>query len=517
MRKLRFPLNIQTFATQNTKIISDNTATYGKRMSETEANAYYDKTLKDALYEEYSFEQYFDTITLPKNNGKTMKLRKSGRYVTNGEPLVEGVVPKEDEPMSTFWYSVSLDDWGGYISYTDQVDIYSLDSGESTRLQRNQGNAVGELFQLKARDILYSTTNHWFATPVSNGADNPAGLTLTSLDSARKSCGSFNLNDLRKIKAFLRRNHVKGYSGKEYVILISPEIESDLLDLSKNEKKFTFVEITNYQNGEPIMDGEIGRWNGFRFVVDNGITETATVTVGGATKHIHGVVILGKYRGEKGAKIVKLEGYGNPETIVKPLGSAGTNDPLNQKGTIGWKCLGWGGVVLYDEAVMLYECVADQIVGDFTAEDYEANETARPAFIGGYDKNGDAITPVDKIMVNGGAKVDGFIFTVKEAYNGKATATLGRYVIKGTDDLTFVKALLTKDFGDTYGKSGSPASINLYTTASCATAYTESSVGSGHLNADTTVYVKKVVVDKQAIIDDLTDRVEDLETAENNG
>lgn len=330
-RGLLFPLNIQTFAETNTKIISANTATYAKRMDETEAYAYYDKTLKDAIYEEYSFMKYFDTITLDKNNGKKMKFRKSGRYVTNGEPLVEGVVPKEDEPMSTYSYEVSLGDFGGYITFTDDLDLYSLDSGESTRLQRNQGYAVGELFELKSRNILYSTGNKWFATPLSSGADNPSGLTLTTLKTARESCGKFNLNDARKIKTFLRRNHVAGYEGKDYVWLISPEIESDLLDLSKNDKKFTFVEIKNYQNGEEIMDGEIGRWNGFRFVVDNGITEVYKYTSSGTEYHVHGTIILGKYRGEKGAKIVKLEGEGAPKTYLKDLGSSGTNDQSTKK------------------------------------------------------------------------------------------------------------------------------------------------------------------------------------------
>lgn len=489
-------LNLQMFATTNTNIISANTATYGKRMSETEAYAYYDKTLKDAIYNEYTLEKYADTITLPQNNGKTMKFRKSGKYVTNDEPLVEGIRPKEDEPMSTFWYSVSIDDFGGYITFTDDLDLYTLDSGESTRLQRNQGYAVGELFQKKARDIYYSTTNRWFATPLSSGADNPSGLVLNgSLEDARQSCGSFNLNDARKIKAFLRRNNVSPYDGKDYVWLISPEIESDLLDLAKNNAKFTFVEIANYSKGEVIMDGEIGRWNGFKFVVDNSITETYSYTSSGTTKHIHGTIILGKYRGEKGTKLVKLEGYGEPKTFIKPLGSSGTEDPINQKGSIGWKCKGWGGVVLYDEAVLMYECVADAIVGDFTATDVENREKARSSFVGGYDKDGSAITKSDKDTINGG-KVTGYILTVKEAYNGKAQGLVARYIINGTDDLTNAIADIEALTPYQETKTVDSASVTktfIYSNVGCSTAYTETSVGSGHLEADTTVYVKKNV------------------------
>lgn len=498
---MRKRLNLQMFASTATKIISDNTATYGKKMSETEAYAYYDKTLKDALYEEYSLEKYADVVTLPKNNGKTMKFRKSGKYVTNKEPLVEGVRPKEDEPMATFWYQVSIDDFGGYITYSDDLDIYSLDSGESTRLQRNQGYAVGEMFQEKARDIFYSTTNRWFATPVdANGADDPSSLALTgSIDDARKSAGSFNLNDARKIKAFLRRSKVSPYDGKDYVWLISPEIESDLLDLAKNNKKFTFVEIANYSKGEVILDGEIGRWNGFKFVVDNAITSTYSYTSSGTTKYIHGTIILGKYRGEKGTKLVKLAGYGDPETIIKPLGSSGTEDPINQKGSIGWKCKGWGGVVLYDEAVLMYECVADRIVGDVTAQDLEDTEKNRSSFVGGYDKDGTAITKAytERNSMNFN-KVEGYILTIKEAYGGKAQGVVARYVINknstdaGKEDLAvaFADIANNADYFETKTvDSQSVTKTFVYTNVACTTEATSSTT----ITEDTVMYVKKKV------------------------
>lgn len=33
------------------------------------------------------------------------------------------------------------------------------------------------------------------------------------------------------------------------------------------------------------------------------------------------------------------EGGGKPKIIVKPKGSAGTSDPLDQRSTIGWKAM----------------------------------------------------------------------------------------------------------------------------------------------------------------------------------
>ena len=154
-------LNIQLFATKNL----NPTATFGKRLNETNAHEYFDMTLEDALYEEYNFFKYFDEVTQPKNKGKKMGFRRSGKYVLRDSDyeLSEGVVPDEDSPMETYEYEISLKNFGGYITFSDEVDVYSIDQGESTRLQRNQGYAVGELFQEKAYTILKSSTNHWFA------------------------------------------------------------------------------------------------------------------------------------------------------------------------------------------------------------------------------------------------------------------------------------------------------------------------------------------------------------------
>ena len=48
---------------------------------------------------------------------------------------------------------------------------------------------------------------------------------------------------------------------------------------------------------------------------------------------VYGTIIIGK--GAYG--VVDVAGKSKPETIIKPLGSAGAADPLNQRATVGWK------------------------------------------------------------------------------------------------------------------------------------------------------------------------------------
>jgi N4-gp56 family major capsid protein len=474
MNKL-FTLDIQRFAKD--VVNSQNAATYAKRMSETEAHTYYDMTLKDALYENYNAEKYFDTVTLPPNHGKKMRFRKSGKYVTNGQPLVEGVVPEEDKPMETYEYEVSLQSFGGYIKFTDELDLFSIDKGESTRLQRNQGYAVGDLFQDKARNILLSSKNVWFA-----GATAEEMADVKSLSAGYEVCKRFDLDDLRKIKVFLNRTKVKPYEGGDYVMIISPEVESDIMSLAKSDDKFSFIELSAYtQNTKPLMDGEIGRWNNFRFVRDNMIKEVATSTNGS----IHGCIILGKYNNEKGAKLVKLAGAGAPKTILKPLESGGANEnPLNQVGSIGWKCHGWGGTILYSEAVMVYYCLADAVASEF-------DNKVRDSFVGGYDNEGNAIARTAEPVYANNNKFTAKLLTIKVSVSDTAVATIGRYVVNTNAE---VKAILDK-------LADNEELINHYTTASdkvvfyaqegCTSAYPTSE--EGDVTADVTVFVEKVI------------------------
>lgn len=465
-------MNIQMFAATSTEIKSANTATFGKKLSEAELKPYYDGVLKPAIYETFTLEKYTDTVTIPQNVGKTITFRYSGKYVTNGEPLVEGVRPKEDEPMSTYEMQLTLQDWGGYITFTDQVDIYSLDKGESTRLQKNQGYAVGELFRKKTRDIFYSSRNRWFA-----GVDVS---TVTSLEDARSKVGAFNLEDLNNIRAWLVRNDIKPYEGSHYLVLISPEVTATLLSLEKNNDKFTFVEVANYmQNEKAVYDGEIGKWGRFRFVEDPAIVGITSASDG---KEVHGCLVLGKKGDEKGVKITKLAGKGNPESFPKAPGSSGTNDPINQIGSIGWKVMGWGGAVLYSEAVMVYECLANEV-----ASKLEPNQNEH--FLREFKNDGtvDTAKSDDNLMLNGNSAFTGYVLNLVQAYDGKATGVVARYITTG--EQTAVQALLDafaedKQHINDYAVDGE---ITFYSNKECTLEYT-----AAKLTADTKVYLKKI-------------------------
>ena len=73
---------------------------------------------------------------------------------------------------------------------------------------------------------------------------------------------------------------------------------------------------------------------------------------GASDAEVHGTIIYGQdFAGD-----VALEGSGdNVQMIIKPLGSSGTEDPLDQRGTMGWKVKGYTATILQDSYIVRIE------------------------------------------------------------------------------------------------------------------------------------------------------------------
>jgi len=112
--------------------------------------------------------------------------------------------------------------------------------------------------------------------------------------------------------------------AQAYIGIVSPDTTFDLQD------ETGWVPVEKYSAAMKIMDGEVGKLGDVRFI------ETPNAKVfegeGASSIDVHGTIIMG------------MEAYGVSrisgaalQNIVKPLGSGGTDDPLNQRGTTGWK------------------------------------------------------------------------------------------------------------------------------------------------------------------------------------
>ena len=111
-----------------------------------------------------------------------------------------------------------------------------------------------------------------------------------------------------------------------------------------------------YPSGTANQTKIVFRWQPDATVTNNwttGNTCKIVPTGGGNSVPVHATIVYG----QNAFGCVKLGGKGKPnfQIIVKPLGSAGATDPLNQRGTIAWKVPFFATAVLQDDFICRLE------------------------------------------------------------------------------------------------------------------------------------------------------------------
>lgn len=299
----------------------------------TKPSAYYDKALLAVLRQtEFGFDRFAQKKSIPKGNGRTVNWRKLGKLAPALTPLTEAITPDGNTASKTN-ITGTVEQYGDYMAFSDRVDFEEIDpiiEGYTVE----QGYQAKETLDIIVRDILSAGTNVFYP----NGKLTRASLASTD---------TFKFVDARKIVKFFKKNHVKPVSGNDYVAYVSPDTAFDMMDTPEFQKRM------EYGNDiKPIMDNEIGRLYQVRYMEVTNATVFPDAAATG-TLDVHAAIFIGR----NAFGTTEIEGQGNVKTIVKGLGSAGTQDPLDQRQTIGWKVNAFGAVRLEELAIARYEHV----------------------------------------------------------------------------------------------------------------------------------------------------------------
>jgi N4-gp56 family major capsid protein len=277
-----------------------------------EMKTYYDKKLLSRLVPNHVFGQFGQKRPIPKGGGKTIEFRQFTSLSPATTPLTEGVTPAGNS-LNVLAKTATVAQYGDYIEISDVLDLTAIDPvlDETAELL---GEQAAETLDVIIRDILAAGTNVQYAAGRADRASIAAGDNLT-------------VDEIRKAVRTMKRNKVKPVDGQNYVAFVEPGAVYDLQSDPKWE------EAAKYAGSKQIFTGEIGRLYGVRFI------ETPLAPVfsgqGAGGIDVYATIIIGK----DAYGIVDVAGSGAVQNIVKPHGSAGTADPLNQRATSGWKAL----------------------------------------------------------------------------------------------------------------------------------------------------------------------------------
>ena len=265
---------------------------------------------------------------IPVGNTGTIKFRKYGELAVNTTALTEGETPAGTSATVSDITAVAL--WyGDYMTYSDQVTIESPDP-VLTELTEVLSEQAGQSVDTLDRNVLVAGTNVMFADANSPKTNAETG-DIVATDVIDSTTLTNAIADLRSSNAKYITNFVSPDAGYLttpvapcFVGIIHPMISAQLKAISG------FSPVEQYANKGDVMPNEIGKYDRVRFVestmayVDEG--------VGGGGEDVYSTLIFGK----DAYGITSIQGNAM-KMIVKQLGSSGSADPLNQRGTIGWK------------------------------------------------------------------------------------------------------------------------------------------------------------------------------------
>ena len=260
---------------------------------------------------------------IPANSGEVIKFRRYGNLTAATTALTEGVTP-DGSQLSITDVTATPAQYGDFVTLTDKLQFTTLDP-LMTETAEILGDQAGDTLDQLARDVMLAGTTVQYASTAAARTDITASMKLTAAE-VREAVRTLQTNNAKPITDMV--DPTDSYNttpiGRCYIGIISPKT---LYDLKSDS---AFVPVQKYPSQANVMEDEQGAVDDVRFVL---ATNAKVYTGGGSgSVDVHGTLIMGK--NFYGTTRISGQALKN---IIKPLGSAGTSDPLDQRSTSGWK------------------------------------------------------------------------------------------------------------------------------------------------------------------------------------
>lgn len=291
-----------------------------------EVNNFYDRTLLRRAVALFTHNKWGQVRDIPKNGGtNTIKFRRYANLSAATTPLSEGTAPGGSQ-LSTTEVTATVAQYGDFVTLTDVVQFETPDAILMEAAEILGDQAADTLDQL-TRDILAAGTSVIYSDVSVNAARiDVASTDIITVTIIKKAVRTLKTNLARKVSKMV--NASTGYATTPlqpcFVGICHPNTTYTIKGLSG------FKSVETYAANTALMEGEIGAVDEVRFVET---TNSKVFTgLGAAGIDVYGTLIVGT--DAYGVSRISGEAMKN---IVKPLGSAGTADPLDQVSTSGWK------------------------------------------------------------------------------------------------------------------------------------------------------------------------------------
>jgi N4-gp56 family major capsid protein len=292
---------------------------------------YYDREFIKVAAPLLIYDMFGDRAQIPNNSSNTMVVNKVAKLGTlEGSPISEGVTPN-GQNFTTTRLEKSFNQYGGYAITTDRLQEETV-NGITSEFNRILGEQAGETMNIVCRDDLLGSTNVRYAGAAANR--DALGAATTSNTAEADLSFIYESFFTEKVKPFRPMTNGSPNTStvptRESFPVIVPVGAIGMLEGMDDGNGNTFSNTEKYAGQRATWMNEYGSYKHFSFILD---TEASIVVNANATPQD---VALGLVFG-KGAYKTTTLAQGEIKRITKPLGSAGTEDPLDQRASMGWK------------------------------------------------------------------------------------------------------------------------------------------------------------------------------------
>lgn len=307
-----------------------------------EVNNFYDRALLERAVAAFVHNRFAQVRDIPANSGsRTIKFRRYGSLTANTTALTEGVTPSGTQLSITDVTAIALQ-YGDYVTLTDVVLMETFDP-ILTETAEILGEQAGDSLDQLCRAVLVAGASAQYASTATTVNTVSAAMKLDRAE-VKEAVRTLKGNNARPVTSMI--NPSTGYNttpiDRAFIGIVHPNTTYDLDDATG------WIPVEKYPNKDDVMPNEVGSLAGVRFIeTSNGHSETGSLTT------VYGTLIFGMNAYAQ----TRISGEALMN-IVKPLGSGGTADPLDQRTTSGWKATYVAKVLNANFIVVVYHGVS---------------------------------------------------------------------------------------------------------------------------------------------------------------
>ncbi len=383
----------------NTTINTTDTAFFNKQ--------FYDKKLLETAKTRLVHASFGQKRSIPRHGGKRVEFRKYDLFTPDVENLTleEGITPT-GQTLSQSKVEAEVTQYGAYVEISDLLDMTAYDEviADSAELL---GEQLGTVIEWVTRDAMCATTNVQFVNGKTEREEIGADDKLTVAE-IRKAVRTLKKNKARMFNTAqdgsMRRPHfvcicspdatydlqndplwqdVSKYSNAEQIysgeigrlfgVVFVEATEAKVYRQSfyntartvgTNTRSVPLSRVPNETEAAYLKPGnvllvgdtecEIESYNPASHIITmtsqvSFQTNTPIYTEDGGAEgsahrraDVHATLVFGA----DAYGVIDVDGSGAVETIIKPCGSEGSADPLNQRSTVGAKVAAYAAKVL---------------------------------------------------------------------------------------------------------------------------------------------------------------------------